>query len=105
MSRPPTDYEKYLRTDELLALQKPGDKLACHDELQFQIVHQVMELWLKLVEHELLLAAAKMREGEVPRAARALNRVQRIQVLLQDQLSVMDTMAPRDYMTIREALG
>jgi tryptophan 2,3-dioxygenase len=105
MSRPTTDYEKYLRTDELLSLQKPADKLSCHDELQFQIVHQVMELWLKLVEHELLLAAAKMREGEVARAHRALIRVQRIQLLLQDQLSVIDTMAPRDYMTIRNARG
>src|SRR3954469_8481267 len=105
MSRPPTDYEKYLRTDELLSLQKPVDTLACHDEMQFQIVHQVMELWLKLVEHELLLAAAKMREGEVARATRALTRVQRVQQLLQDQLMVIDTMAPRDYMTIRNALG
>ena len=42
-----TDYEKYIRTDELLALQKPEEALSCHDELQFQIVHQVAALWMK----------------------------------------------------------
>src|SRR5262245_53269778 len=51
MARAPlTDYEKYIRTEELLALQKT--QLTCHDELQFQIVHQVAELWMKLIEHE-----------------------------------------------------
>jgi tryptophan 2,3-dioxygenase len=39
-----TDYEKYIRTAELLALQKPPDQLVCHDEPQFQTVHQVAEL-------------------------------------------------------------
>ena len=106
MPRPPlTDYEKYIRTEELLSLQKNSDKLSCHDELQFQIVHQVAELWMRLIEHEILFAAAKLRAGEVARAQRALARVRGIQVLLMDQLSLLDTMAPRDYMTIRNALG
>lgn len=106
MARPPlTDYEKYIRTEELLALQKSSDKLSCHDELQFQIVHQVAELWMKLVEHEILFAAEKIRGGETQRSLRALHRVRGVQVLLHDQLSLLDTMAPRDYMTIRNALG
>lgn len=106
MSRAPlTDYEKYIRTEELLDLQKPADKLSCHDELQFQVVHQVAELWMKLCEHELLFAAARMREGAVARAQRALGRVRGIQALLLEQLTLLDTMAPRDYMTIRNALG
>ena len=54
---PLTDYEKYIRTDELLALQKRADQLSCHDELLFQTVHQVAELWMKLAEHELRGAA------------------------------------------------
>ena len=45
-----TDYEKYIRTDELLALQKPADCLTCHDELQFQVVHQAAELRMKLID-------------------------------------------------------
>jgi tryptophan 2,3-dioxygenase len=100
-----SDYEKYIRTEELLALQKASDKLSCPDELQFQIVHQVAELWMKLVEHELLQAAARMRDGQITRAVRALHRVREIQALLVEQLALLDTMAPRDYMTIRNALG
>jgi tryptophan 2,3-dioxygenase len=106
MGRPPlTDYEKYIRTEELLALQKSGEKLSCHDELQFQIVHQVAELWMKLVEHEITFAATELRDGAVSRAMRALGRVRGVQILLLDQLSLLDTMAPKDYMTIRNALG
>src|SRR5437868_11536123 len=81
-----TDYEKYIRTDELLSLQKPPERLVCHDELQFQTVHQVAELWMKLVEHELLHAAAAMREGQPARAGRTLGRVKEIQRLLHEQL-------------------
>ncbi len=106
MARPPlTDYEKYLRTEELLQLQKPAEKLSCHDELQFQIVHQTAELWMKLVEHEILFAAGRLREGDAPRALRAFARVRAIQTLLTEQLALLDTMAPKDYMTIRNALG
>ncbi|HZO49893.1 MAG TPA: hypothetical protein VFB26_07085 [Gaiellaceae bacterium] len=43
-----SDYERYLLTDELLALQKPEQERAHHDELLFQVVHQSSELWLKL---------------------------------------------------------
>lgn len=106
MGRAPlTDYEKYIRTEELLALQKRPDDLSCHDELQFQMVHQVAELWMKLLEHELLFAGERMRAGAVARAQRAFARVRAIQVLLQQQLDLIDTMAPKDYMTIRNALG
>jgi tryptophan 2,3-dioxygenase len=106
MGRPPlTDYEKYIRTEELLALQKSSDALSCHDELQFQVVHQIAELWMKLCEHELLFAAERIRDDELARAQRAFARVRGIQHLLVEQLSLLDTMAPRDYMTIRNALG
>lgn len=100
-----TDYEKYLRTDELLALQKPAAELSCHDELQFQIVHQAAELWMKLVEHELVFAAARMRADDPAQATRTLGRVGLAQDLLTRELDLLDTMAPRDYMTIRESLG
>jgi tryptophan 2,3-dioxygenase len=105
MSKPLTDYEKYIRTEELLVLQKPAERLSCHDELQFQIVHQVAELWMKLCEHELLAAGAHMVDSEPIHALRSLERVHRIQKLLLDQLSLFDTMSPHDYMTIRNALG
>src|SRR3954465_15103724 len=79
-----TDYEKYIRTEELLALQKAPDALTCHDELQFQIVHQAHELYMKLIEHELRFLCSLLAADQVPRAVTTLGRVSRIQrVLLQ----------------------
>ncbi len=102
-----TDYEKYIRTDELLALQKPAETLTCHDELQFQVVHQAAELWMKLVEHELRFACELLAVGhaQVPRVLTALGRISRIQRVLLHQLDLLDTMSPADYMTIRTGLG
>ncbi len=100
-----TDYEKYIRTDELLALQKPPGGLACHDEMQFQIVHQVAELWMKLAGHELGHVVELLGEDRLHEAVHTLRRVHGMQRLLLQQLDLLDTMAPKDYMTIRTVLG
>jgi tryptophan 2,3-dioxygenase len=105
MAPPLTDYEKYIRTAELLALQKTADQWSCPDELQFQTVHQVAELWMKLAVAEGERAAGDLRAGAVAKATRLLGRVVHIQRLLHDQLSLLDTMSPSDYMTIRNSLG
>lgn len=100
-----TDYEKYIRTDELLALQKPPEALTCHDELQFQIVHQAHELYMKLIEHELRFACQLLEKLEVARAITTLRRVSQVQHVLLASVDLLDTMAPIDYMTIRTGLG
>ena len=100
-----TDYEKYIRTEELLALQKAPEALTCHDELQFQVVHQAHELYMKLIEHELRFACQLLAQQEVARAITALGRVTRIQRVLLQSVDLLDTMAPTDYMTIRTGLG
>lgn len=100
-----TDYERYIRTDELLALQKSDAALSCHDELQFQIVHQVAELWMKLALHEVGEAVRRMDRDDVAAATYTLRRVHEIQRLLVDQLRLLETMSPKDYMTIRGALA
>ena len=105
MGRPLTDYEKYIRTDELLALQKAADRLTCHDEMQFQLVHQVAELWMKLIDHEFAELGRTLPAGDGPRSLRLLGRVRRAMGLLVAQMEMLDTMSPRDYMTIRNALG
>ena len=79
---PLTDYEKYIRTEELLALQKSPDALTCHDELQFQVVHQAHELYMKLIEHELrfvaeLLGADDVRARDRRRCGRVATRAAR----------------------------
>jgi tryptophan 2,3-dioxygenase len=100
-----TDYEKYIRTEELLALQKTPEVLTCHDELQFQIVHQAHELYMKLIEHELRFVATLLQADEQARAVTTLGRVARIQRVLLTSVDLLDTMAPTDYMMIRTGLG
>jgi len=102
---PLTDYEKYIRTEELLALQKAPETLTCHDELQFQVVHQAHELYMKLIEHELRFACTLLETSEVARAVTALGRVSKIERVLLQSIDLLDTMAPTDYMTIRTGLG
>ena len=67
-----SDYERYLRTDELLALQKPPEERAHHDELLFQTTHQASELWLKLAGEEIGVATAHLERGEIRPALRLL---------------------------------
>jgi tryptophan 2,3-dioxygenase len=107
-----TEYEKYIRTEELLGLQKTADSLTCHDELQFQVIHQAHELYMKLIAHELgffarlLDGSQGIGEGSsVPRAITTLHRVTMTQRLLLSSIDLLDTMSPIDYMTIRTGLG
>ncbi|HET9625785.1 MAG TPA: tryptophan 2,3-dioxygenase family protein [Kofleriaceae bacterium] len=100
-----TDYEKYIRTDELLSLQKAPEALTCHDEMQFQVVHQAHELYMKLIEHELRFMCQMLAEGQLARAITTLGRVSRTQRVLLASVDLLDTMAPSDYMTIRTGLG
>lgn len=101
----PTDYEKYIRTDELLALQKRPDELTCHDEMQFQLVHQVAELWMKLIEFEVRHMAQLLEQDKLALASSTLRRIGRIQRLILVQLDLLDTMSPKAYMTVRAGLG
>ncbi|HWU91563.1 MAG TPA: tryptophan 2,3-dioxygenase family protein [Kofleriaceae bacterium] len=100
-----TDYEKYIRTEELLSLQKAPEALTCHDELQFQVVHQAHELYMKLIAHELQFLCRLLEGGELARGVTTLRRVAGIQRVLLHSVDLLDTMAPTDYMTIRTGLG
>jgi tryptophan 2,3-dioxygenase len=100
-----TEYEKYIRTEGLLALQKAADELSCHDEMQFQIVHQVAELWMKLIEFEVRHMADLLNEDRLALATSTLRRIGRIQRLVAQQLDLLDTMSPKAYMTVRAGLG
>ena len=69
-----TDYERYLRTDELLSLQKPASERSHPDELMFQIVHQASELLLKGTANELDRARAALNEADPARAVKLMDR-------------------------------
>lgn len=99
------DYEIYLRTGSLLACQKHYGDLANHDELQFQIVHQVEELWMKLIAHTLLDVDDDLQAGETHRVITLLGRCHRLLRLMTQQLELLETMSPKDYQQIRLQLG
>ncbi len=96
-----TDYERYLRTDELLALQKPVDKLIHPEEMLFQVTHQAAELWLKEIDYEIDRTAGLLDERKLEHAAELLHRCRMILDLLRDQIVIVETMAPADYHVIR----
>lgn len=100
-----SDYERYLRTDELLALQKEPEEMAHRDELLFQVVHQSSELWLKLAAFELEEATTATAEGRISDAVRCLRRVNLAVAYVTDQLEMLDHMAPWEYHRVRLALG
>ena len=100
-----TDYEKYLNTETLLSLQKPADCLVCHDELQFQVVHQVAELWMKLFLHEVHYVAELLKSERLFEAHTLFGRCQSILNLLSDQLKLLNTMSPSEYHKVRTQLG
>lgn len=102
---PETEYEKYLKTTPLLQLQKPVDAQCCHDEMAFQIVHQVSELWMKLCRHELRLAVERIDNGQLVEARNTLHRMYVVVELLTSNLRILETMSPRAYFTVRAALG
>src|SRR6266536_3893211 len=100
-----TVYERYLRTEELLSLQKPESELTHHDELQFQIVHQVFELWWKETAFELNTIGALLQEYNVPSALRLLQRVIQIQHLMMSNLRMLETMSPWYFHGFRKVLA
>ena len=105
MSDEISGYERYLHVPELLSLQKEADRLTCHDEMLFQIVHQVEELWMKLIQHEVTHAIRQMAADEVTAAAGTLRRINIAETLMTRQLELMETLTPRAYFTIRKGLG
>lgn len=100
-----TDYERYLRTDELLSLQKTAGEVVHRDEHLFQAVHQSSELWLKLACTELEQATALVADDGPLAAVRLLRRANDCMALLTSQLHMLEHMSPVDYAVVRTALG
>jgi tryptophan 2,3-dioxygenase len=100
-----SDYERYLRTDELLALQKRPDELSHKDELTFQVIHQSSELLLKGAAWELERARGHIEEGDYANAARLMRRANPMIDHPIALLHVLETITPYDYHVIRAGLG
>jgi tryptophan 2,3-dioxygenase len=99
-----TDYVTYLRIDALLDLQQPLSDGA-HDEMLFIVVHQVYELWFKLILHELDATAAALDEGRSHAALAPMRRAAAVEELLIQQLRVLESMGPEGFMRFRDPLA
>jgi len=100
-----SDYERYLRTDELLALQPDPARAAHRDELLFTTVHQSSELWLKLAWNEVDEAARLLEGGDSGGALRLLRRASLCLQYVTGQLDMLEQMSPWEYQAIRAQLG
>jgi tryptophan 2,3-dioxygenase len=100
-----SDYERYLRTDELLALQKGPDEWVHRDELLFQSVHQSSEIWLKHAWTEVEEATRLIEARDVAGALRLLWRANRAIRYVVSFLEHLELMSPWEYQEVRRVLG
>ena len=92
-------YARHLQTEQLLSAQVPiSDK---PDELLFIIMHQTMELWLKLVLHEVRQALAAIQADRLAAAGKTFDRIATIQRHMIQSWEVLATLTPHDFMTFR----
>ncbi len=100
-----SDYERYLRTDELLSLQKTADEFLHPDEMTFQVVHQASELLLKGIAWELDRARALIAAGDYFNSVQLLRRGNHMLEYPISMLHELETITPWDYHLIRAGLG
>jgi tryptophan 2,3-dioxygenase len=106
-------YWDYLKLDRLLTLQgglEEDESRLASDELHFIVVHQVYELWFKLILSELRLArqhlaAPRVPEEAVPFVVHHLRRVNEILRLTVEQFRIMETLTPQDFLDFRDKLA
>ena len=100
-----SDYERYLRTEELLALQKQPEEFLHKDELTFQVVHQSSELLMKGAAWELERALTHLDQADFANCARLIRRANMEIDYPISLLHVLETITPYDYHLIRAGLG
>jgi tryptophan 2,3-dioxygenase len=100
-----SDYERYLRTDELLSLQKGADEWVHRDELLFQTVHQSSEIWLKHAWNEVEEATRLIEARDLAGAQRLLRRACAAVKYVDGFLEHLEQMSPWEYQEVRRVLG
>lgn len=101
---PDLDYKGYLKLSDLLELQRPLADPACHDEMLFIVIHQVFELWFRLMIHEVDQVLALLDQDDPREAERLVRRLTSIVRLFIPKLSVLETMIPSDFIKFRDLL-
>lgn len=113
MARAPTTYWDYIKVEQLLGLQAglgTDDRELTNDEVLFITVHQIDELWFKLVIRELvavrdLFAVAPVPEQSLAAAVRGLRRTALLMSNVAGHFALMETMTTRDYLAFRDKLS
>ncbi len=98
-------YGGYLCLDGLLDQQRPLSEPPHHDEMLFIIQHQVSELWMKLLIHELSSSMRHIQQDQLDPCFKILSRVKLIQMQLFEQWGVLETLTPSEYLEFRPFLG
>ncbi|WP_418314553.1 tryptophan 2,3-dioxygenase [Salicibibacter kimchii] len=96
-------YGDYLDLESLLSSQRRLS--GHHDEMLFILIHQVQELWMKLILHELHAAVAAIEKGELSASFKMLARVSSIESQMIQAWDVLSTLTPAEYMEFRDYLG
>jgi tryptophan 2,3-dioxygenase len=113
MANKPTPYWDYIRIEPLLSLQGgvgASDAGLSNDEVMFIVVHQIDELWFKLVLREMvavrdLFALEAVPEQALASAVRGVRRMETILRQLASHFALMETMTTRDYLAFRDKLS
>jgi tryptophan 2,3-dioxygenase len=103
--KPLLSYNKYLRVPDLIGLQECRSDPAHHDELLFITIHQAYELWFKVILQEIDAAIRLMNEDRPAAAERALRRIVEIEKVLLNQIHILETMSPIDFLGFRDQLN
>ncbi len=104
MTTLPLTYSSYLKLPELLELQRAQSDPAEHDELLFIVIHQVYELWFKLLLHELDKVKADFTAGDLYGAITTFERCRTVMKTLVGQLDILETMTPMSFTSFRDRL-
>ncbi|MBO1002389.1 tryptophan 2,3-dioxygenase [Pseudogracilibacillus auburnensis] len=96
-------YSDYLHLDTILTSQHRLS--GHHDEMLFIIIHQVSELWMKLILHELTSAIQSIEAGNLSAAFKMLARVSKVQTQIIQAWDVLSTLTPAEYLEFRDKLG
>ncbi|MDM5333270.1 tryptophan 2,3-dioxygenase [Ureibacillus composti] len=96
-------YSEYLQLEQVLSSQKLLSNH--HDEMLFVIIHQVSELWMKLILHEMRSAIMAIQQNKMQPAFKMLSRVSKIQSQIIQGWDVLATMTPSEYLEFRDKLG
>jgi tryptophan 2,3-dioxygenase len=98
-------YGSYLQLPRLLSSQRLESDPPAHDELLFITIHQVYELWFQQLLHEVETARDAMYGGRLWWARHLLIRVHVIERVLVEQVDVLETMTPQDFLAFRQLLS